>query len=368
MLLDLEQRPVRINSLWWPTQAKRFAVANLLVSEARLQQISSVVYAGGGYQTATLEIKQTQRLPGGDLAFPADVQVGSTTLHSTQMWGLCQRCLARCSSSSTPRGQPLWLLTLADDRYWWWYRDSGTIAVDGKTTTWYDLYESIADALKVTITQDDVPDAYLKPPAAFPSYYEPSPLLLDWVAFSVGQRVVRQLDGTVLARNPVNSALDQGNDLLLQANVQGGGNFRFDPSVSPNDLPTILPAVVRVVFPSTTGAAPFVVDTTLASLLLPDLSGAVTNDNLATFSNMNASDGTNDASLTTLAQQFATDWYRFQVSTLDIKFNGIIPWVPEAMDNYVEWHHGPDGEWTRVMRGPMNPKMSAGPGRAMNLW
>ena len=40
-------------------------------------------------------------------------------------------------------------------------------------------------------------------------------------------------------------------------------------------------------------------------------------------------DGTNLTALQTLANQFTTDWYRYQVGKLDRRFEGIVPWEPE---------------------------------------
>lgn len=349
----MPMRGVRVNSLWWPTGASRFAIAHFVVSKRVLDAISAVVYAGGGYQTAPLVFTQTTRYAGSPLQFPADVLTGSNQI-TTSMWLISARPLFQFINSP---GQPLWLLTLCDDRYWWWERDTGAITVTENTTTWANLYSDLATALGVTITADAIPSAYLKPPASLSAYYERAPLMLDAVAYNVGQRIVRHLDGTVLARNPVNSQADQLLDLNLPANVQGGGYFRFD---SPNtDLPGILPGTVRITFPQLTGpggdpeVAPYVVNTTLASLALSDFATAVTNANTQTFHNTAIYDTTNATQLASLAQQFATDWYRFQVGDIDLNFNGIIPWVPEAMDDCVEWHHGPDDVNTRVGRGPV---------------
>lgn len=109
---------------------------------------------------------------------------------------------------------PLWLVPLVDERYRLWER-AGVITVTENTTTWVQLYDAIETALGIDLTVDAVPAAYLMPSAAFGTAYQPLPMLLDWVASSVGQRIIRNLDGTYQAYNP-----SSANALVLaQANL-----------------------------------------------------------------------------------------------------------------------------------------------------
>jgi hypothetical protein len=115
---------------------------------------------------------------------------------------------------------PLFLLPLCDERQRWWdcaptpisftpyapypapYPQAGTsIDVVEGVTTWTDLYTAIAAALGITLTVDPVNDAYLFPGNGLTSHYQYLPLLLDLVASSCGQRIVRNLDGTFNAYN-----------------------------------------------------------------------------------------------------------------------------------------------------------------------
>lgn len=341
------ERTVQVGSLWWPSGARRFATAHFLADDAQLAAISRAAYAGGAYNSAPLVIDQ--RDPAGNLVPGRRI--------APDMFLLSARPLSQLPIGQTGPWNGLWLLTFVDDRYWWWRRDTGPIAV-AAGTTWDDVYAALSTALTVDIDQDHVPSAYLNPPsAAFTAYYEKSPLMLDRVAFSVGQRIVRHLDGTVLARNPVNAAADQQANLAIQGlEKSGGGRFRFQLG-QVNDLPGILPTRVRVVFPNATSVVPHIVEVRLEALNLSDFGGVVTNPETATVGDQHLCDGTNAGDLQTLAEQFATDWYRFQVGSLDVVFHGIVPWVPNALDNYVEWHHDADGVTTRVQRGPLNEEV-----------
>ncbi len=167
--------PNRIGVLRWPTTASRFACAHYLATQDDLDAIRSVIYQGSTYLPATLTL---------------DAADGSSV--SPSMYLLPARPLQQIG------GEGFYLLTLVDERFFWWSR-AANISVVGGTTTWAQLYASIATGLGITLTVDAIPAAYLKPPAALGTAYEALPLLLDAVAACVGQRVVRQLDGSVRA-------------------------------------------------------------------------------------------------------------------------------------------------------------------------
>ena len=344
----LPNRGVRVGSLYWPTGASHYALSHWIVDDQTLNQISQQVYSegsylAGAYQPQPLVISQCD--PFGNVINSITASMFLISAHPL---------------FQIPGMLGMWLLTLVDDRYWWWLRDTGSIQIVEDTTTWVNLFTDLGAALDVTITTDPIPSAYLYPSIGFTANYERSPIMLDAVAYNVGQRIVRQLNGTVLSRNPVNALSDQNTDLAnpAAAQMRGGFKFRYTAGTANQDFPGILPYQVRVTFPQESGGVPestlYVVDVTLASLNLADFTGVTTNAETQTFHDTAMYVGTNSAELLALAQQIATDWYRWQVQRIDAAWDGIIPWVPDAMDDYVEWHHGPDDVSTRVQRGPLN--------------
>jgi len=94
----------------------------------------------------------------------------------------------------------------------------------------------------------------------------------------------------------------------------------------------------------------------LADLALPELAGVVGHPGSKTFHDSafpaydDAGNLLNGAELTALAKQIATDWYRFQLGSLDTKFVGIVPWKPEALSDSVEWTYRKGEVSTRVRR------------------
>jgi hypothetical protein len=192
--------PVRVGKLYWPWGAQRPAVGHYLTTTDDLTTIREAVYP-----TTTTVVT-------GDLVL--DDGTASVT---APLWMLPPRPLGQVGSDNG-----LWLLTLVDDRFWWWTK-AATVAAQ---STWAALYEEIEDALGVTITVDTVPAAYLTPPADLAGRYAALPVLLDAVAASVGQRVVRAFDGTVTAQNPTTARTSwEASQAAYAGSVLAGGSL-----------------------------------------------------------------------------------------------------------------------------------------------
>ncbi len=330
---------VKIGTLTWPTGASRFATAHYLVDQTQLDAIRLLVYTGSSYQAAPLILFD------GVNAITAD------------LWMLPPRPL------QTMTDLPLYLLTLVDDRFFWWFRASALV-VTGGTTTWDDLFDQIAMALGVTLDVDTVPAEYLLPGDAFNLTDEPLPLILDAVCASVGLRLVKQLDGTYRAQTAEDSRdVTEIQVALLLAGTPGldgsaGGAFGIGTSLPLVDDVTVLPASVEVVYPvndSGVAAGTIAYPVTLASLLLPDFAGITGFAGTKTFHCSAVALGTgtptNDADLTALAEQIATDFYRWQCGRLDLRLVGYPVWTITGLDDHVEYQH--DGDCaTRIVRGP----------------
>lgn len=172
-------RPIKLNAFFNPWGASRWGYALVLADGTMLDAI------------------QKQNKSGNSLLFKIDDDLGKTI--STQMYQLPAVPLAKIWTQSPVL--PLWLVPLVDERYRLWER-AAAISVTEGGGTWTDLYNSIATALGITLAVDPIPAAYLTPSAAFGRPYQSLPMLLDWVASSVGQRVVRKLSGAYYAMNP----------------------------------------------------------------------------------------------------------------------------------------------------------------------
>lgn len=335
-------RAPKLNTLFWPTGAASIAVGYFLTNEASLARIRQQVYSGPE-RTATAQ--------------PLVLSDGRRSI-TASLWMLPPRPL-----SSMPDNNG-WLLTLVDARFFWW-QVAANIPVNAGTTTWEQLYASIATALGITLTVDPIDAAFLKPTADLNSPYYPLPILLDAVARSCGQRIAVNWDGTVRAWNAP-TATTQTAVNLDRAPVYAGGTLKVG---GPEDLNSALPESVVCVFPvrdTDTGytgtVQPYA--TTLASLNLPDAGGATGLPGRSKVLNSTAvasvTTGTvnNDTELSTLATALATATYRWLAASADVSLSGVPQgYVPEPGHD-IEIVHGTDRLYTRIQRQPWDDRDS----------
>jgi hypothetical protein len=193
--------PLRPQVLRWPTGATRFSEGHFLVSEPQLDAVRAAVMTTSG---------------AGPAAAPLTFSDGTRTVTAAQLFLLPPRPLGK-----VPGAPGLWLLSLVDDRYFWWLAAADVVVTAG-STTWDALYGAIMIALGMTLLSDPVDAAYLTPDASLTSHYEAVPPLLDAVCASVGQRLVANLDGTYHAQNAASARTALGTNLALLPRTAGG--------------------------------------------------------------------------------------------------------------------------------------------------
>lgn len=306
---QMPDAPLKLDCLHWPRGASRFSTFYAVVSDNVLAAIRA---AGAPSSKLSLSLVWDDALAG---ASPANVTV--------PMWMLPALPLAQIGGQNG-----LNLLTLVDDRFWWWFRAEGNVTVTEGTTTWDQLYTALSGPLGVVFSWDGINAAYLKPPKAFGTSYEYIPLLLDAVAYNVGQRIVANLDGTFKARGVANGAGDVATSLGLPSarSLMAGGVFLAA------DVLAAVPSTADVAFPQTTGG-----------VLQPTphvVTGQTTGGTAVAVKSFHDSavyDGTNAAQLVTLAAQIAADYGASMTQLGDWKFCGIVPWQPDPLHDAVEW-------------------------------
>ena len=326
------ERKVKMDSLWWPQGAARWSTCHCFITESQRNLINATVY-DSGYNQAEL------------------IYSDGTNSLTTNMWMLPPRPLAQVAPDAASQlkwilpniitgGQPAYLMTLVDDRYFWWQR-SGSVTLTPGTTTWADLLTDIASALDVTITNDTIPSAYLKPPMSLVNYVECLPVLLDMVAFSTGLRVVVGYDGTVNLQNATNALASVTSQVAATTNRCAGGLISLDFATGPTicDQPPLIPGSVKAVFQDVSNAPPHTVTVPMGSAGLSSslFNASVSpNDNVCPVQSIQPYDGTNGTALATLATQLAFDYYMWQMGRLDMVFRGVLPWTPEGTSDSVE--------------------------------
>jgi hypothetical protein len=340
----LPTKPTKIGSLYWPTGAAKFAVGHYIVQESQL----AAIRAAGGKGPLIISDGQRSISPVMRMLAARPVE----RVHGNLVDANGNVVIVNGKPLPIPA---LYIVTLADDRLDWWFR-AGKITVDGTTTTWAQLYAQIATALGITITADTVPAAYLVPSNELTLDYPTLPLLLDAVAFSCGQRIVRRTDGTVLALNATSGQAAFAANLNLAVRLEGDV-FDLVPYAQ-TDLNTILPSSVTVTFPGQ-GGPTWIEQVTLTSLSLSEMGTAAgfngtktLRTSLAATYTPPATIPTNEATLLALAKQAASDWYRWMAEGIDACYSGCVPWVFDGIVALAEYVADANRVTTRVERGP----------------
>jgi hypothetical protein len=209
------RRPVKLNTLYWPTGASRWAVGHFLCSEQQLALIRPQLLTT---TTDTSPITKTAPAP---LIIKSEPFTPATTV-GTLMWMLPPRPLAQIVGLNG-----FYLITLVDDRYYWWSISTGKLQITEGTTLWVTLFQSLVDAIEAVFpasfgTSDPFPDVYLKPSREFTVPYEVMPIVLDAVLYNVGLRLVRKLGGSTIPFKGQAVALNATSSRTLQESNTAG--------------------------------------------------------------------------------------------------------------------------------------------------
>lgn len=256
-----------------------------------------------------------------------------------------------------------WLLPLVDERYFWQWKNVGDIEIH-TSTTWSSLYAAIADILTGTgsgILHSTIDPKYLKPdPQELTRRYENAAAMLDAIAHSVGQRIVRRLDGTIRAETPnASAAIRNSNTSRGVSSLIAGGEY---DSIYPESFRTVFPKM-REFRPY--ADKPYSVETPARSTVtvrglgigFSSIEGFVKTIHSTCFAitSPTSTEVINSQELEDLAFVIGADWSAW-MKNYDLTYTGLIDWIPTGYDDHIEWTignlcPGPHGEYlirTRV--------------------
>ncbi len=305
--------PPRIGVLSWPTDADKFSTCWLIASFSQLAEVRSSL---GSNSSGTLLI--TDGIGG-------QVQA--------EMHLLPPRPISQGKTS----GEELYLLTLVDDRFYWY--QAGSIGTP-ETNSWDDLFQFLFEAIGVAASIDTVPAAYLEPNPKRWEVDNPSvPIMLQAACVQCGLRLVRDTDGTVSLQNYTTaSGTDTGRWGVIQELVYNGGR------ILNTDIGRCTPESVDVQFFDGN-----ITNKTLTTLALPDYGGAsgVTTRKAQIVADP---DELESAQREDYATQAATDYYNWFLALTDCTLRGIVSVPISGLDERVEWVHHTSGIVTRIIR------------------
>lgn len=321
------QGPPRIGVLNWPTLASRFAVCHLVASG---DQVALVRAAVGPSPTA-----QT-------LSFDDGVHPAVTC----SMWMLPPRPISQRGD-----GKEQYLLTLVDDRYWWW--DAGYSTLPTFPTSWSSLLGAMISSVGASGRIPPIPSGYGTPNESRWSVgKQPLPLLIDAASQTVGLRLVRDLDGSNRLFTASESATEDATQwATYRYEVLSGGQMLAA------DIGRSVPASVAVTFP---GATPATTTVSLASLGITEYGGTtgVADKSAQVVGDLAATDTSGQAAY---AVQAARDYYLWALSRTDCTIRGLVARPMTGMEDRVEWIHPASGEMvTRVYALPFSDRNQYG--------
>jgi hypothetical protein len=330
---------MKLNSLWWPTGATRWARGLFLADRPLLTKIWEAIGGivadewpdSGSPQKGTLLIEE-------DRFYPSAHDIPRKI--NTEMYLLTPRdCVF---GGGTAKG---YLLPLVDARYFWQFRDSGDTS---GITEWDGLFDWLFYCLGISA---DAPDStgFGKPdPLEMLRPYENAATMLDVAAASCGCRVVRDLDGTVriLSSDASRTRRTESWKRTEQVMVTAGDRHDIQRANS-------VPEIIRVVFPRYVNG---VRDTTTrkvwARSVTTDAENAAQETGTvktffdsahALFSTADQSTPDNESDLIDLAESIADAYedYVGENTSYDLSFAGIYDgWKINGFDDYLWCHYG----------------------------
>ena len=366
----LQQRPVEVGRLFWPTGASRWAVGHFLATGKMLEQIRDKAY--GKAQLPAGEARQPPVAL--DLVMSSSKRRGKRIV--AKMYMLPPRPLVKMA------GDPslgLHLLTLVDQRYFWWHRHTGDLDIT-EQMLWEDLISELFTSAGVSDYGVMLPHAdYLYPFNKRPlmkAKYETLPLLLDTAAYCCGCRVINNLSGkaeTVSLED--DAAATEGAVKRRDANwrragfeILAGGRFAFQNGKEKRDLGAVFPEKVVMTMPiwnRTSETTPYepTFSTYVKEVRLNDVegyadygyhTGVKLYHNTLRAKTLQGGEPENGPEIDALAARLAKDYYGYiKESFFDRSYAGIVDWRPDGLHD-VSWTYRVGQVQTRVQRLPWN--------------
>lgn len=354
---------VQCGVLYWPTHATRWSVFHTVLSGEQLAALRTSLASGeseesdkAGYPSALLKLDDDRH--------PA-VEAQMYILPPRPLMGwFKQKDVQEPEIPGPPiaQDQPgdlgyhelndMWLVTLVDERYFWWFRQGDPLA-----GTWVRLVDSLFNALRITSpVPADIGEGYPSPKGRWRIKRRPLPVMLDAVAYSIGRRVIRKLDGTVELQTWEQAREASKNFLLEQyAEAQDGVVPELSDRsfgriaggmLEQDDLRRRVPQYLDIIY-AKDGSK--IEQVALKTLSIPEY------ENFIGMSNEVASIRIDDVGTNEVwdKEKVAKDWYGWYLANVDTTMAGLVKWDACAWQDYVRWMHRTNSQlMTRVGRPP----------------
>jgi len=340
--------PPRVNTLYWPTGAVRWARGWFLCDQAGVDALTDFNEPESAWADG-YAVPRTLR------ASTPDLGSGTPYVLEAEMYLL--RPLRITATADETFGD-LWLLPLVDARYWWQFRQCGDLT--DSLDTWANLVAALGTQLGLTISCPTVIEYYMIPDRIeLARHSDNVAVVLDAVAHSIGRRVVVGYDGAVrLAQYSAEKMTleDQRVEITTGATkylkLQGGTDDVGPPLEAYPWPDKLVIAFERVEDPASGGAKMFwtseqTADQAASALSPQDL---VTVENTEKCLHCSAwamfqcggstTNPANKTNLDYLVAQYANDYYGWLLRQYDYSWPGVQNWNPTGYDDHVLFEFG----------------------------
>lgn len=229
-------KQAKVNRLIWPTSASRFAFGHFLCDSTTLASIMADAYSYNddesfnSYNYIPLAMGNPESNTSGTI-IPAEQFVANMYLLPptplSAIRGLPSSDIEQENTTS------LYLLTLVDQRYFWWFKNTGDMSsFMSAQTTWQNMFDYfLGTQLGMSLANysiDYINPAYLQPSIQmFSLQYEPIAPVLDAVCQNIGHRLVCNFDGSVSTQLEVTAIA------LLNADMANSVDSDGNPTRNP---------------------------------------------------------------------------------------------------------------------------------------
>ena len=344
------QPPVRIGVLHWPQGASRWASFHAVLTEDQLSQIdpqypgvASTYVSGSSADTLCNDREWVLVLDDGN---PGNKI--TTTLHPFSPVPL-QDISGKIK---------YYLVTLVDERFYWWWR-AGQVTITEGVTTWSNVFTQASSVLEISPSVDFIDPALDRPTRLMGSNFLPAPLVLDAAAWACGMRVVRLFDGSVEIQTPENGkAIYDTAVAAWDAQRLAGGQSTQGYLVW--DVPEKICVAFNKVSAGQIITGQYAVTIDLNDTAIPEFATVGGRcGTLPVFAQLLASvaaDGSgtpsNLSTLTAYAKKWAERYYRWYLRRPNLHYAGVVPFQPTGLVDATEVHHHAENRQFDPLRNP----------------
>lgn len=328
------QPEVRFNRLYWPTGATRWAHCFLLATTEIKNKI--IGYERPDDETVnpgvlTIAPNGWTGKPGetGQLLDDEGVMGLGASMYCLPPRRVVVEYLTSTDRTGAGTSDGLWIIPLVDHRYFWQF---GHVPSDYAPTSWEMAFTDILNGVGVEEDKIDEIEAfdtgYGEPELELLEFHNAA-MALDALAFTVGRRIVVDLDGTVRVQTH-----DEADTVLEGNRDHQASSFQQIAGGDDDHIGMLAPESLTLSFPGSEETS-----------TVTSGERAIGVDHVIHV----AKDGDDDAAY---AAAFSVDWYAWIQTRYHETYAGAKKWEPCGYDDAIEWCLGSrlDGELQAITR------------------